>query len=869
MPLIVEDAQVAVFLSKEEGAMPTRSTFVLAFIYLGFVAEQSCHCEPPLRLDRYGDPLPPGVTARLGTERLTLADTGSELTFSPDGRRLAAYDYPDQLRIWEVSSGKELLHVKQQPTRWHGKLVYSPDGKTLAMGYGDEGAGAGKLCVWDAATGKELHRLGGRFGQRMPSSFHFSADGRSLFAGGHYRPLLCWDLAGGGTPRKIGDFSSTPFVAFSRDGKTATIGGYQEAHKERKWTFTRWDMASGKELGRRELTDAWKWSIALSPEGSILAQPQEDGKSIALLDPLTGRELARAHGCDYPVHIVFSADGAVMTCLSKDGVVRVWDTSTGKVQARFKALSTSINRIALSPDGKRLALTGRADHAIHVWDVAAGRELHSFADHRGMPLTVAFLKDGKEIATVSQDSGHVGPPVKEWAEWSLRRWDAATAEERAVTRSNPNGEILRLAFSADGRQLVTVIHDHTLHLWDVESGKELRSWKGPHWEIHPPAFSPDDKTVLAAHGSKIHRWETATGRELPAFELEGPRHRVPGCLPSPDGQTLMVWDLGGNDLTILLLDAASGKVKRRLRSNRMWQDHPAFSPDGRTIAIEEGGAVSLWETASGGSRGRLKEPRMIVGLAFSPDGRFLAAGGDPQSPVNLWDLATGRIAGSLRADCGRVRQLAFSRDGSRLAVVGDSGTVLVCNAVELCGKKKMEEIVKSITPSAEELKGLWAELSGADSTAAYRAVIKLGLSGPRGAEFLKARLKSDKTPEERRIAQLIADLDDDTFATREKASAELAKLGVRAEPALRRTLEGEVSAEARRRVKTLLERLGGSKEPLPSAELIRLRAVEALEANGSKEARQALTELSEQSTDAVLAKEAKASLARLRSRAKP
>jgi hypothetical protein len=184
----------------------------------------------------------------------------------------------------------------------------------------------------------------------------------------------------------------------------------------------------------------------------------------------------------------------------------------------------------------------------------------------------------------------------------------------------------------------------------------------------------------------------------------------------------------------------------------------------------------------------------------------------------------------------------------------------------LCGKKNMQEIGKSRTPSAENLERLWAELSGADGVRTYRAIRKLGLTGPRGADFLKRRLKGDKPPDERRIARLIADLDDDQFATREKAFEELGKLGVLAEPARRRTLQGEASAEVRLRVNRLLEALGPSQRQLPSPDLVRLRAVEALEANGSIEARQVLAELAEEVTDPQLRQEVKASLARLRSR---
>src|SRR6516225_9168596 len=103
--------------------MPTRSALVLGITYLGFVAGPYSYSGPPtapeakpaktgqpVRTDRYGDPLPPGVVARLGTERLMLYN-GTLLTFSPDGRYVAAHNSYNQLRVWETASGKELLRV--------------------------------------------------------------------------------------------------------------------------------------------------------------------------------------------------------------------------------------------------------------------------------------------------------------------------------------------------------------------------------------------------------------------------------------------------------------------------------------------------------------------------------------------------------------------------------------------------------------------------------------------------------------------------------------------------------------------------------------------------------------------------------------
>src|SRR5262249_51984000 len=150
--------------------------------------------------------------------------------------------------------------------------------------------------------------------------------------------------------------------------------------------------------------------------------------------------------------------------------------ASGKVVHQLKALSTGIGRVALSRDGNLAALTGRADHAIHVWDLARGKELHAFAGHRGGPLTVAFAADGKSVFTANQDSLR-STPVREWAEWSLRQWDAATGKELRVTQRPMEGEVHWVSFSADGGRLAVLPHDGTLRLWDTHAVKELRDWK--------------------------------------------------------------------------------------------------------------------------------------------------------------------------------------------------------------------------------------------------------------------------------------------------------------------------------------------------------------------------------------------------------
>jgi WD40 repeat protein len=183
--------------------------------------------------DRYGDPLPEGAVARLGTQRLTLAGA-VYLTFSSDGRRLAAHDGSHNLRVWEVASGKEIVRITTPRSNVRGPsmspIAFSPDGETIAFGcpedrddrrQRDPAKRARTVRIWDVATGKELRRLSGELKGLITQVF-FSPDGRGLFACGYDTPVHYWDLVGGGPPRTIGDFQSTAFLALSRDGKIVT-----------------------------------------------------------------------------------------------------------------------------------------------------------------------------------------------------------------------------------------------------------------------------------------------------------------------------------------------------------------------------------------------------------------------------------------------------------------------------------------------------------------------------------------------------------------------------------------------------------------------------------------------------------------------
>jgi RNA polymerase sigma factor (sigma-70 family) len=837
------------------------------------------------RVDSYGDPLPPGAVARMGTVRFRCEDAVDWVGFSLDGKVLASWSLNGTLSISEAPTGKAVGKVPLGAPVFLHHRSYLPNGNVLAVSR----TNADDVVWWEFAKEKRLpavvlalpdkpKAIARDDGKGWFRCCTVSADGKTLAVGTDGTgekgcAIRLYEVRADKEGkqlkelRQLGDHpGGVAWLVFSPDGKQLLSGSTKEEGKDSTVLVS--DVTTGKELHRWNMpavtvSRTITYVVAISPDGTTAAFGLQD-KTVRLWDVTTGKELCRLRGIQNETECVaFSPDGTKLATDGHEQTVRLWEVKTGKELHRCKGHHSWVRCVAFSPDGRTLA-SGSSGGVIRLWDTATGKEVSPRESHERETEVIALSPDGKILATASRGDG------------TLRLWDVATGKElRRV--ADPAG-FFCVAFSPDGKRFAAV-QGRTIRLYETATGRELFQCKAdePTDEYSSLTFSPDGKRLIEGSRQKIVRlWDTFTGEKLQRLRTED-HGGLRDLALSPDGKTLGAVLYASNPFdsgsTVSQWEVSTGKFIRLFQEEQgNLVSSFAFSPDGKILATavheldflkprRDRGAICLWDAATGkkirsfprklptkeGDKG------IVACVAFSPDGRALVCT-EGDGSIVLYEVATGKMRHKFEGHRDIVRTLTFSRDGKVLASASDDLTALIW---DLTGRPAGELTRK-------QLDDLWADLAETDAAKAYHAVLALAGAPKQSVGLLQERLRQEPVAvDSKRIAQWLAELDSDQFAVREKASAELEKLGEIAEPALRKALKGEPSVELRRRVERLLETLEQARDQLPTAKLRALRAVEALERAGTREARQALEALVKEAAEPWLTRQAQAALEHL------
>jgi WD40 repeat protein len=576
------------------------------------------------------------------------------VSFSPDGRYALSGSQDQTLKLWDISSGREVRSFQGHSHRVFS-IAFSPDGMYALSGSEDK-----TLKLWDINSGIEIRTFKGH--SKLVFSVAFSPDGKYALSGSQDNTIKLWDISSGEEIRTfVGHSSSVQSVAFSPDGKYALSGSKDN-------TIKLWDISNGREIRSfRGHTDSVD-SISFSPDGRYVLSGSRD-KTLKLWNFSTGRQIRTFKGHSEGVFsAAISTDGRYALSGSRDNTLKLWNISTGRQIRTFKGHSNYVNSIVFSRDG-RYALSGSFDDSLKLWDVNSGRLIRTIGGFISGVDSVAFSPDGSYALSGSGDK-------------TLKLWDINSGKEMRTFKGHSD-RVSAVAFSPNGSYALSGSYDKTLILWDINSGRKIQTFKGHSAGVNSVAFSPDGRYALSGSGdfrsrygndvvdNTLKLWDIRSGRAIRTFR--GHSELVFSVTFSPDGKYALS---GSQDNSLKLWEISSGKEIRTFTGDAYGVHSVAFSPDGRhALSGNWNNILKLWDIDSGREIRIFKgHSKLVESVAFSPDGRY-ALSGSGDNTLKIWDTSSGDEIRTFEGHTYLVNSVAFSPNGRRALSGSYDGTV--------------------------------------------------------------------------------------------------------------------------------------------------------------------------------------------------
>ena len=614
-----------------------------------------------------------------GDVKATLKDHSAgvrTVAFSPDGKFLASAGSDRIIRVWDVAEGKVIQQLKGHKSAVRS-VTFSPDGKTLASGSEDR-----TVKLWDHATGKELRTLTGV--PDMVTMVRYSARGQTLVASTFQGSIVVFDPVTGRKRQELAAFAEpVTGVAFADDGKQLLAVSLDR-------TIRQWGVVKPGTVAPAQAFAGKPWlvtAVAITPEGLGAVLGGHDG-SVAVWDLKSGETQPFPNGT-HPggVALVAAGPGLRIASIGRDNKVivgRLGKDDVWKADGRFACFT---------PDGKHVLIVNGKEAVLY--DADSGKDVRKFTGgHDGPIQCAAFDAEGKILATAGEDT-------------KIRLWDVATAEKKQV--SPPLGNytsIPWIGFNTEGTKLAVVanapdmppVDDMTgqfqvirsVYVFALPNGpggaNAMNTNGGPppfiqqlqqfNLEVTGAAWTRDGRGLITTSADGMVRlWNAATPQDMngqPAQSFRGHDAGILAVGMSSDGGVFVT---AGEDMAVKRwrvpgVEPPAGVARLSPPGlGRVWE--ALYDPNGKYFVVAGGGdrAFRVYSSLPMSMPVEPDKAQSVFGMAYSPDGKFLATGHE-NGAVVIRDAATGKPLRTLDTTARRVNSIAFAENGAALVTVG-------------------------------------------------------------------------------------------------------------------------------------------------------------------------------------------------------